>query len=184
MRRLHAIKRKKRNDSDRRGQRRLCKTGRYRQSSGKRCLSVSGQQLLPPGAKKAGDFQELWDHRHRSAHGIFDNSQDAERQICSYLGLARRAGKVLTGYKTCAAALGRGSAKLIILAGDTSQNTRDKFSVLCERRGVPFKIYSSSDELSAMAGLTGRGIFGITDVNFAEAMIKEIENEQIMLNEE
>ena len=105
-------------------------------------------------------------------------------KFASYLGLARRAGKVLTGYKTCAAALGRGSAKLIILAGDTSQNTRDKFSVLCERRDVPFKIYSSSDELSAMAGLTGRGIFGITDVNFAEAMIKEIENEQIMLNEE
>jgi len=35
-----------------------------------------------------------------------------------------------------------------------------------------------------MTGLTGRGIFGITDVNFAEAMIKEIENEQIMLNVE
>ena len=49
---------------------------------------------------------------------------------------------------------------------------------------MPFKIYGSSEALSAMTGLTGRGIFGITDVNFAEAMIKEIENEQIMLNVE
>ena len=91
-------------------------------------------------------------------------------KLASYLGLARRAGKVLSGYKTC--------------AEDPSQNTKDKFTALCERRGVPFKIYGSSEALSAMTGLTGRGIFGITDVNFAEAMIKEIENEQIMLNVE
>ena len=105
-------------------------------------------------------------------------------KLARYLGLARRAGKVLSGYKTCAGTIGRGNIKLIILAEDTSQNTKDKFTALCERRGVPFKIYGSSEALSAMTGLTGRGIFGITDVNFAEAMIKEIENEQIMLNVE
>ena len=69
-------------------------------------------------------------------------------KLASYLGLARRAGKVLSGYKTCAGTIGRGNIKLIILAEDTSQNTKDKFTALCERRGVPFKIYGSSEALS------------------------------------
>ena len=98
-----------------------------------------------------------------------------KNKLASYLGLARRAGKVLSGYRTCANSIARGGIKLVILAEDTSQNTKDKFQSLCERHGIPFRIYSTTDELSAMAGMTGRGIFGITDGNFAEAMIKEIE---------
>lgn len=106
-------------------------------------------------------------------------------KLASYLGLARRAGKVLSGYKTCAGTIGRGNIKLIILAEDTSQNTKDKFTALCERRrGARLKFTVRRKQLSAMNRTTGRGIFGITDVNFAEAMIKEIENEQIMLNVE
>ena len=105
-------------------------------------------------------------------------------KIASYLGLARRAGKLLSGYRTCAGSIGKGSIKLIILAEDTSQNTKDKFVSLCGRHGIPCKNYASTDALSDMTGLSGRGIYGITEVNFAEAMVKEIENEQIMLNME
>ena len=105
-------------------------------------------------------------------------------KIASYLGLARRAGKLLSGYRTCAGSIGRGSIKLIILAEDTSQNTKDKFVSLCPRHGIPCRIYATTDILSEMTGLSGRGIYGITGVNFAEAMIKEIENEQIVLNME
>ena len=105
-------------------------------------------------------------------------------KISSNLGLARRAGKLLSGYRTCAGSIGKGSIKLIILAEDTSQNTKDKFVSLCGRHKVPCEIYGTTDVLSEMTGLSGRGIYGITEVNFAEAMIKEIENEQIMLNME
>ena len=105
-------------------------------------------------------------------------------KIASYLGLARRAGKLLSGYRTCVGNIGKGSIKLIILAEDTSQNTKDKFVSLCERHKIPCRVYEATDVLSEMTGLAGRGIYGVTDVNFAEAMIKEIENEQIMLNVE
>lgn len=99
------------------------------------------------------------------------------RKIESYFGLARRAGKILSGYRTCMNSISRGRIKLIILAEDTSQNTKDKFRSLCERYEIPFRIYGRSDDLSAMAGMSLRGVFGITDGNFAEAMIKEIEDE-------
>ncbi len=103
------------------------------------------------------------------------------KKIESYFGLARRAGKILSGYRTCMNSIGRGKIKLIILAEDTSQNTKDKFQSLCERYGIAFRIYGRSEDLSVMSGMPERGVFGITDRNFAEAMIKEIENEQIVL---
>ena len=103
-------------------------------------------------------------------------------KIESYFGLERRAGKILSGYKTCSGQLGKGKIKLVILAEDTSQNTKDKFTSLCERYGVPLYIYGLSEQLSEMAGLPARGVFGITDRNFAEAMIKEIEDGQIVLD--
>ncbi len=100
-----------------------------------------------------------------------------KNKIESYLGLARRAGKIVSGYQTCIHTLQKGEVKLIIVANDASQNTKDKFTNLCQRSGVPFEIFSTTDELSAMTGFLGRGIFGITDKGFAEVMMKEIRHE-------
>ncbi len=103
------------------------------------------------------------------------------KKLTGYLGLARRAGKLLSGYKTCQNYIGKGSRiKLMIIAADASQKTQDRFTSLCKRYGVPVYIYGLTDELSQAAGLPGRGIYAVTDSNFAEAMIKEIENEQIV----
>ena len=103
-------------------------------------------------------------------------------KVKSYLGLARRAGKIVSGYQTCIHTLQKGEVKLIIVAEDTAQNTKDKFIHLCEKYGVPFEIFSTADELSEMTGFPGRGVFGITDKGFAEVTMKEIRNEKIVLS--
>ena len=97
-----------------------------------------------------------------------------------YLGLARRAGKIVSGYRTCVHIIGRGSIKLMIVAEDASDNTKDKFTALCKKFGVPCLIYGTAESLSRAAGLSGIGVFGITDRNFADLMIKEISNETIV----
>ena len=94
-----------------------------------------------------------------------------------YLGLARKAGKVVSGYQTCVHTISKGQIKLIIVAEDASDNTKKKFRVLCERHSVPFRIYGNSEDLSHITGLSGRGIFGITDNGFAEVIIKETEHD-------
>lgn len=104
-----------------------------------------------------------------------------KKKIESYLGLARRAGKMVSGYQTCVHTISRGSIRLLIVAEDASENTRDKFSELCRRYKVEYRVYGTVDELSMMTGFTGRGVYGITDKNFAEVMIKEIENEKLVL---
>ena len=103
-----------------------------------------------------------------------------KRKIESYLGLARRAGKIISGYQTCVHTISRGNIRLIIVAEDSADNTKEKFRNLCSRYDVEFRIYSTIEELSSMTGFTGRGIFGITDKNFAEVMIKEIQNEKLI----
>ncbi len=97
-----------------------------------------------------------------------------------YLGLARRAGKIIPGYRTCMGMLGRGKIFLLIVAEDVSENTRNKFESLCSRYHVPYRIYGTSEALSEAAGMSGIGVFGITDQNIADVMIKEIGNETIV----
>ncbi len=96
-------------------------------------------------------------------------------RINRYLGLARRAGRIIPGYRSCVSAVKAGKIKFLIVAGDSSENTKDKFSSLCKNRRVPMAVYGTVDELSAAAGYKGIGIYGITDNNFADAMKKEIE---------
>ena len=98
----------------------------------------------------------------------------------NYLGLARRAGKIVSGYRTCVHIIGKGSIKLMIIADDSSANTKEKFTALCGKYGVPCMIYGTTESLSRAAGLSGIGVFGITDRNFADVMIKEISDETII----
>ncbi len=102
-----------------------------------------------------------------------------KNKMKSYLGLARRAGKIVSGYQTCIHTLQKGEVKLILVAEDAAQNTKDKFIHLCDKYGVPFEIFSTADELSEMTGFPGRGVFGITDKGFAEVMMKEIRHDDI-----
>ncbi|MBR2779654.1 MAG: ribosomal L7Ae/L30e/S12e/Gadd45 family protein [Firmicutes bacterium] len=96
-------------------------------------------------------------------------------KINRYLGLARRAGRIIPGYRSCVNAVKAGKIHFMIVAEDVSENTKDKFSSLCKNRRVPMAVFGTVDTLSAAAGYRGIGIYGITDKNFADAMKKEIE---------
>lgn len=97
-----------------------------------------------------------------------------------YLGLARRGGKIIPGYKTCIGSLGRGRIKLLLVAEDAAVNTKEKFESLCSRYQVPYRVYGTSEQLCEAAGMNGISIFGITDKNIADVMIKEIGNDTIV----
>lgn len=97
-----------------------------------------------------------------------------------YLGLAKRAGKIIPGYRTCAGMIGKKRIRLIIVAEDASSNTKEKFESLCRRYQIPCRIYGRTDELSEAAGMSGISVYGIEDKNIANVMIKEIGNETIV----
>lgn len=97
-------------------------------------------------------------------------------KVMSYLGFAARARKVLTGYNTAVFTMEKGKVKLVILAEDLSENSKEKMISISERLCVPYRIHGKMDDLSHITGTEGKGIFSIIDDNFANVISKEIDD--------
>ncbi len=98
-------------------------------------------------------------------------------KLHSYMGFARKSRNLLAGYNTCVLAMKKKRIKLLIVAEDTSENTRSKIEKEAKKRQVPCRVYGKSEALSQMVGTGGRSIFGVTDQNFAEVILKEIDKD-------
>ena len=99
------------------------------------------------------------------------------KKVDSYLGFAAKSRNLVSGYHTCLHAIKQKKLKLLILSEDLSENTVKKLLKLTRDNEIPTRIYGKSEELSKVTGSQERGIFGITDVNFADVILKEIDGE-------
>ncbi len=91
------------------------------------------------------------------------------------MGFAARARKIVSGYNTVVFTTEHGKSKLIILAEDLADNSKDKMISLAERCKVPYRVYGGIEEMSHITGEMGKGIFAVTDKGFKEAILKEID---------
>jgi len=98
-------------------------------------------------------------------------------KLASYIGFAVKSRNLLMGFNTCVLAMEKRRIKLLIIAKDISENSGKKIEKEAKKHQVPYRIYGTTDELSQMAGTGGRSIFGITDDNFANVILKEIDND-------
>lgn len=90
-----------------------------------------------------------------------------DRRTQSMLSLCQRAGKLVTGDDTVLANIKNGTALLVIIAGDASDNTKKKFTDKCSFYNIPFTIASDKVELNSCIGKYNRTVFAVTDENFA-----------------
>ncbi len=98
-------------------------------------------------------------------------------KLQTYLGFAAKSRSLVSGYDTCLNLIKRKKIKLILITKDASENTIDRFKGLTENNGVPmYEIDRNVIAGKLPDSLEGRNIFGITDINFAKAMTKEIES--------
>lgn len=98
-------------------------------------------------------------------------------KIYSYLGFAKKSRNLVSGSNTCTFAINQKKVKLLILTEDLSENTVKKMTKLAEDNKVTYRIYGKAEDLSQITGGGERGVFGITDTNFAEVILKEIDKE-------
>ena len=96
-------------------------------------------------------------------------------RIYSMLGLAMKAGKVVSGEFAVDKSIKEGSAFLVIIASDASDNTRKKFSNSCEFYEVQQYIYGTKEELGRAIGRDMRSSLAITDEGFAKSLGKYLE---------
>ncbi|GIP46624.1 ribosomal L7Ae/L30e/S12e/Gadd45 family protein [Paenibacillus sp. DXFW5] len=95
-------------------------------------------------------------------------------QPLSGLGLAMRAGKLVTGDEIVLKAIRSGEAKLVILAGDASANTQKKFRDKCGTYKIPLMIGFDRETLGGSVGKPERVVLALIDQGFTELIRKAI----------
>ena len=89
------------------------------------------------------------------------------------LGLMRRANALQVGETTAGAAARAGKAKLLLLASDASDNARGRAEgFLFGRNTIGLTLPFTKAEISAHVGVSGCSMAAVTDIGFANALMK------------
>ncbi len=91
------------------------------------------------------------------------------------LGLAMRAGAVQSGGFMTENCVKDGSAFLVVVAADASDNTRKDFSDMCSYYGVPIRFYKDREVLGHCIGREFRASLAVTDEGLAAKIIDLID---------
>ncbi|GGG12062.1 L7Ae/L30e/S12e/Gadd45 family ribosomal protein [Paenibacillus abyssi] len=92
----------------------------------------------------------------------------------SALGMAMRAGKLVTGDETVLKAVRQGKAHLVIVAGDASENTKKKFRDKCDSYGVTMMEAFDRETIGNAIGKAERVLIAVTDHGFASMIRKHL----------
>lgn len=95
-------------------------------------------------------------------------------KLLSLIGLATKAGKVVSGEFQTEKSVKTGKAYLVLVAADASENTRKKFQNMCSFYEVPVFFVEDKEKLGRAMGREYRASLAIQDENFASAMRKEL----------
>lgn len=104
-------------------------------------------------------------------------------KIYSAIGLATKAGKTESGEFSTEKAVKSGKAWLVILAEDSSDNTKKKFQNMCSYYEVDYAVYGDKVSLGHAMGKEFRASMAVTDEGFAKMIRKQLQSEGIGGNE-
>lgn len=100
-------------------------------------------------------------------------------RIYSFLGLATKAGKLLSGEETCERAIRSGKVYLVIVSEDASDNTKKKFRDMCSYREIEIRYFGEKDALGKFTGKKVRSVVAIAERGFAGRLKEMIDNRGI-----
>ena len=98
-----------------------------------------------------------------------------QNKIYSLLGIAMRGRNLVSGEFQTLEAIKNGSAMLVIIAEDASDNTKKLFSDKCQYYRVPVYQYGAKEELGRAIGKDLRSSVGVCDAGLADAVIRQLE---------
>lgn len=93
-------------------------------------------------------------------------------KLFSFISLAQKAGKIASGEDTCIREIKSGKARLVIVAVDSSDNTKKMFKDMCSYRGIPYLEHGTKDMLGSAIGKEYRAVIAIKDDGFADGIIR------------
>ena len=95
----------------------------------------------------------------------------------SMIGLANKAGKLVSGEDAVRNSIRSGKVKLAILAEDASANTKKRFTNSAAFYNIALVTWGLKEELGNCIGKSQRSIIGIIDENFSKSVKEKLEAE-------
>lgn len=95
-------------------------------------------------------------------------------KAASLLGLAAKAGRIVSGEFSTEKAVKEHKATLVIVAEDASDNTKKMFRNMCDFYKVPFSIWGTKEQIGQAIGKQYRASAALTDHGFCDAFLKQI----------
>ena len=95
-------------------------------------------------------------------------------KILLLLGIAMKGRNLVSGEFQTLEAVKKGSAMLVIVAEDASDNTRKLFADKCSFYQVPLEHYGTKEELGRAIGKDLRSSLGVCEAGLANAIIKQL----------
>lgn len=93
----------------------------------------------------------------------------------SMIGIATKAGRTVTGEFSTEKAVKEGKAYLVVVAGDSSDNTKKKFQNMCDYYHTSICFLSDKESLGNACGKEFRASLAILDEGLARAVKKQID---------
>ena len=101
-------------------------------------------------------------------------------RVYGMLGLAARAGKIVSGSDAVIGAIRLGNVQLLIITKDISRNSLDKILKNMGSGEITCYSFGTSEDLGFALGKPDRTVAAVTDKSFAEGISAILEN----INEE
>lgn len=89
-----------------------------------------------------------------------------------FLGIAKKAGRIINGYNKCEDAIINRKIYLLIISEEVSENTKNKFNNYCLKYKVPVLSGCSKEDMGNYIGLAEINLIGISDKKIADQLIK------------
>ena len=93
-------------------------------------------------------------------------------RLLSLLGIAQKAGKIVSGGFLCEKAIKSREAKLVIIAEDAQKNTVSPIRNKCTFYHIPVSFYGVKETLGHAIGKQERSCVAVTDQGLADSITK------------
>lgn len=103
---------------------------------------------------------------------------EARNKVFSFLGLAMRGRRLVSGEYQTLEAIRKNEAKLVLIAEDSSDNTKKLFTDKCTFYHVPVWEFGKKEDLGRAIGKDLRSSLAVCDDGLAASIVKMLEAEK------
>ena len=101
-------------------------------------------------------------------------------RVLAMVGMAMKAGKIVSGEFATEKAVKTGKAFLVIVSEAASENTKKMFRNMCTYYEVPMYTYGTKEELGHSMGKEFRASLAVTEEGFAKSIEKRLIEAEII----